>query len=238
PLRLFVQAGDGIRDFHVTGVQTCALPIFALDPHTGEVKALIGGRDFQDSKFNRATQAMRQPGSVFKPFVYTAAIASRIPASQIIIDAPIMIPQPDSTEWKPRNYGGNFSGPVTLREALRRSINIPTIKIAQEVGLETVVQYARRLGIQTPIPRVPAIAIGAADVLPIQVAEAYSAFATHGTRTRPRPILRVEDAEGRVLWQTSPERDQVLDPLTAAIVTDMLRGVVDGGTATTAVRGP
>lgn len=210
----------------------------AMEAKTGEVRALIGGRNFGHSKFNRATQAMRQPGSVFKPFVYTAAIASRIPASQIIIDAPIMIPQPDSTEWKPRNYGGNFSGPVTLREALRRSINIPTIKIAQEVGLETVVQYARRLGIQTPIPRVPAIAIGAADVLPIQVAEAYSAFATHGTRTRPRPILRVEDAEGRVLWQTSPERDQVLDPLTAAIVTDMLRGVVDGGTATTAVRGP
>lgn len=209
----------------------------ALDPHTGEVKALIGGRDFQDSKFNRATQARRQPGSVFKPFVFTAAIASRIPASHVVYDAPYMLQVGDTT-WAPRNFGGTFAGPVTLREALKKSINIVAVKTAMEVGIETVAQYARRMGIETEIPRYPSTAIGAADVVPLQVAEAYGVFATHGVRVKPRPILRVEDAGGNVLWETHPERDTVVDPATAAIVTSLLQDVVNGGTAWSAVRGP
>ncbi len=208
----------------------------AMDPATGEVRAMIGGRDFDDSKFNRATQALRQPGSVFKPFVYTAAIASRIPASHIIYDAPY-VEEIGDTIWSPRNFGGTFAGPVTLREALRRSINVVTVKLAKEVGIETVAQTARRMGIETDIPRVPATAIGAASVIPIQVVEAYSVFANQGVRVRPRMILRVEDAEGNVIWETKPERDTVLDPQTAAIVADMLRDVVDRGTAHSAVRG-
>ncbi|HEX7051437.1 MAG TPA: PBP1A family penicillin-binding protein [Longimicrobiales bacterium] len=210
--------------------------LIALEPETGEIRAMVGGRDFDDSKFNRALQALRQPGSVFKPFVYTAAIASRIPASHVIYDAPLMIPQQDGTMWTPSNYSGDFKGPLTLREALRRSVNIVAVKLAMEVGLETVVQYARRMGIRTPIQRVPAIAIGAAATIPIQVAEAYTVFATQGFRTTPRAILRVEDAEGRVLWETQPERERVLDPLTASIMLDLLRDVVDHGTAYNAVR--
>ncbi len=210
----------------------------AMEARTGEVRAMIGGRNFGDSKFNRAVQARRQPGSVFKPFVYTAAIASRIPASRVIFDAPY-VEEIGDTVWAPKNFGGTFAGPVTLRDALRRSINIVAVKLGREVGLETVAQYARRLGIETPIPRVPATAIGAASVIPLQMAEAYTAFANHGVRVRPRGILRVEDAEGNVLWETEPERDAVLDPLTAAVVTDILRQVVDGpgGTAVSAVRG-
>src|SRR5690606_32591605 len=146
------------------------------EPATGEIRALIGGRDFRDSKFNRATQALRQPGSVFKPFVFTAALASGIPASHIIYDSPLMLEQADGTIWAPRNFSPEFSGPMTLREALRRSVNIVAIKLADEVGLETVAQYARRMGIETPIPRYPSIAIGAADAIPLQVAVAYTPF--------------------------------------------------------------
>lgn len=208
----------------------------AMDPVTGEVRALIGGRDFTDSKFNRAVQARRQPGSVFKPFVYTAAIASGIPASHVIFDSPLMMEQVDGTTWSPRNYDGNFNGPINLRDALKRSINIPAVKLGLEVGLETVAQYARRMGIETEIPRYPSMAIGAADVIPLQITSAYTAFATQGVRSRPRPILRIEDTEGRVLWETRPDTARVLDPLVASVMLDMLRHVVDHGTAYGAVR--
>lgn len=201
----------------------------ALDPWTGEVKAMIGGRDFQQSKFNRATQARRQPGSVFKPFVYTAAIAGGIPASHIIYDTPITLDQPDGSKWSPRNYTNDFKGPMTLREALRRSINVVAVKTGMEVGIETVAQYAQRMGVQTPIPRVPSTAIGAADVIPIQIAEAYTTFANMGIRVRPRGILRVEDADGTVVMETQPERERILDPQVAFIVLDMMRDVVDRG---------
>ncbi|MGH7482182.1 MAG: penicillin-binding protein 1A [Longimicrobiales bacterium] len=203
----------------------------ALDPETGAVRALIGGRDFGDSKFNRATQAMRQPGSAFKPVVYTAAIASGIPASHVIFDSPLMLEMPSGDVYSPRNYGREFMGPVTLRQALMHSINTVAVKLAMEIGLETVVQYARRLGIETPLPRFPSIAIGAAEVVPLEIAAAYGSFATLGTRAEPRAILRVVDSEGRVLWETQPERSEVLDAMTAYIVTDLLRDVVDVGTA-------
>jgi 1A family penicillin-binding protein len=209
----------------------------ALDPKTGDVKALIGGRNFKDSKFNRAIQARRQPGSVFKPFVYTAALASGIPASHIIYDTPVTLDEADGTKWSPTNYSGNFHGPLTLREALYRSINVVAVKLGMEVGIETVAQYAQRLGIQTPIPRVPSTAIGAASVIPIQVAEAYTTFDNLGVRVQPRPILRVEDANGNIVWQAKPERDSVLDNKVAFIMLDMMRDVVNRGSAY-AVRDP
>jgi len=202
----------------------------AMDPATGDVRALVGGRDFDDSKFNRATQARRQPGSVFKPFVYTAAIASGIPASHVIFDAPLMLEQVDGTTWAPKNYEGDFRGPMTLRQALKLSVNIVAVKLAMEVGMETVAQTARRMGIETPIPRYPSTAIGAAEVIPLEVSSAYTVFANQGVRARPRAILRVEDAEGRVLWEPRSETERVLDPTTAFIITDLLRDVVDHGT--------
>ena len=208
----------------------------ALDPWTGSVRALIGGRDFQTSKFNRATQALRQAGSGFKPFVYTAAIASRIPPTFIVLDAPVVTMQVDGTEWRPRNFSNRFEGPMTIRTGLMRSQNMIAIKLADEVGLESVAQTARRMGIRTEIERFPSTAIGAAEVIPIQMAEAYSTFANMGTKVRPFPILRVEDAQGNILWDPQPERTQVLDPLVARIMVSMLKGVVDGGTGYTAVR--
>ena len=209
----------------------------ALDPETGAVRALVGGRDFRHSKFNRAIQAQRQPGSSFKPFVYTSALASGIPASHIVVDAPIVLPQFTGGEWKPRNFTGQFHGPLTIREGLYRSINLVAIKLAvNEVGLETVAQTARRMGIRTEIERFPSTAIGANEVIPIQMAEAYSAFATLGTKVRPHPIRRVESARGEVLWEAQPERTQVLDSLVARIAVDMLEDVVRRGTGYNAIR--
>ncbi|RMH18735.1 MAG: PBP1A family penicillin-binding protein [Gemmatimonadetes bacterium] len=210
--------------------------LIALDPWSGHVRAMIGGRDFSQSKFNRATQARRQAGSGFKPFVYGAAIASGIPPNHIVVDAPIVRMQVDGTEWRPRNFSANFRGPITIREGLMRSINMIAIKLAEEVGLESVAQTARRMGIRTEIERFPSTAIGAVEVIPIEMSEAYSAFANLGTRVRPFPILRVEDARGRVIWRPQPERQVAMDSLPARIMVSMLETVVEEGTGYTAIR--
>lgn len=226
-------AGEGIDD----GARTPYLQgaFIALDPRTGDVLALLGGRDHEHSEFNRATQALRQPGSVFKPFVYTAAVASGIPASEVIRDTPTEIPLPDSTLYSPKNFGDVFHGPVTLREALYRSINVVAVKVGQRVGEESVAQMARRMGISTPVPRVPSVAIGAASVIPIEVAEAYTAFANLGVRVEPRAILRVESADGELLWENPVSREEVLDAETAWLMVDILRDVVDAPRGTGAV---
>ncbi len=208
----------------------------ALDPWTGSVRAMIGGRDFGLSKFNRATLALRQAGSGFKPFVYTAATASRIPPTYVVIDGPYITEQPDGTEWRPTNYSGRFEGPMTIRTGLMRSQNLIAIKLGQEIGLESVAQTARRMGIRSEIERYPSTSIGAVEVIPLQMAEAYSTFANQGTKVRPFPILRVEDAAGRLLWDPQPERTEVLDPLVARIMISMLQGVVEGGTGYNAIR--
>jgi penicillin-binding protein 1A len=207
----------------------------ALDPRTGVIQAMIGGRDFADSEFNRAVQGLRQPGSAFKPFVYAAAIASGFPASYVIYDSPVEYeqydPVGDSTYiWSPKNYTETFGGPTTLRDALRRSVNVVTVKLADLVGFETVAQYARRMGIETPIPRVPSMAIGSASVIPLQVFEAYTTFANLGVRVEPQPIVRIEDKRGKVLWEMAVERERVLDPQSSWILLSMLRDVVDRGT--------
>ncbi|MGD2123235.1 MAG: PBP1A family penicillin-binding protein [Gemmatimonadota bacterium] len=204
--------------------------LIALDPHTGGVRAMIGGRDFRHSKFNRATQSLRQAGSSFKPFVYAAALASGIPASHILVDAPVVLPQVSGEEWKPQNFTEEFLGPITIREGLRRSINMIAIKLGLEVGLETVAQTAQRMGLRTEIERFPSTSIGAAEVIPLQMAEAYATFSTLGTRVRPQPILRVLNREGDILWEPEPDRDQVMDSLTARIMVSMLEDVVAQGT--------
>lgn len=216
-------------------LQTSSTPylqgaFIALDPVTGDVKAMIGGRDFRQSKFNRATQALRQAGSSFKPFVYASALSSGIPASHVLVDAPVVLEQVDGTEWKPQNYTDDFSGPMTIREGLKRSINMIAIQLGIEVGLETVAQTARRLGIRTEVERFPSTAIGAAEVIPLQMAEAYSSFTTLGLRARPNPIIRVENADGEVLWEPRSERTRALEPQEARIMVSMLEDVTNAGT--------
>ena len=222
------------RDWPAEELATDNMPylqgmFIALDPRTGNVLAMVGGRDFEDSEFNRAVQATRQAGSGFKPFVYTAAIASGIPASEVIYDTPVEYPQPDGTIWSPRNFTGRFRGPITIRDALAASVNIVAVKVGQDVGIETVAQYAHRMGIETRVPRVPSTAIGAASVRPIEMAEAYSTFANLGVRVQPRPILRVESASGEVLWDVPVEREEVLDEQTAWIMVSMMEDVVNRG---------
>jgi len=209
----------------------------ALDPTTGHVKAMIGGRNFEHSKFDRARLAERQAGSSFKVFVYTAAIASGIPASHIVVDGPFVTEEPTGDDWRPRNFTGQFLGPMTIREGLYRSINMIAIKLGwDEVGIETVAQTARRMGIRTEIERFPSTTIGAAEVIPLQMAEAFTTFPNLGSKVRPFPILRVEDSDGFLLWEPQPERTQVLDSLTARIMVSMLGDVVLRGTAANAVR--
>lgn len=203
----------------------------ALEPQTGAIRALIGGRDFGDSRFNRATQAVRQPGSTFKPFVYLAALESGIPASHVMYDAPLMIDMPDGSTYSPSNYDPEFRGPLTLRDALKWSVNTIAVQLGQEIGVETAAQAARRMGIRTEIPPYPSTAIGAAGVVPLQLAEAYATIANGGIRVPSWAIERVTDADGRVLWEPRrPSPELVVDSLATAILRDMLRTVVDNGT--------
>jgi len=201
----------------------------AVEPGTGEIRALIGGRDFADSKFNRATQALRQPGSTFKPITYTAAIANGIPASHVIFDSPVMLDQVDGTVYSPRNYDPDFRGALTLRDALKWSVNTVAVKLGLEVGLETVSRMARDMGIRTEVPPFHSTPIGAPSVYPIQLVEAYSVLANTGERVAPRPILKVEDADGRLLWETYSEHLPAVDSAAAAIMRDMLRTALDNG---------
>ncbi len=208
----------------------------AMDVETGAVRAMVGGRDFDDSKFNRATQALRQPGSTWKPFVYSAAIRAGHSPNEMLEDAPLSLPQPDGTVWEPVNFEENtFHGMTTLRTALALSINLVTIRLGLELGAEAVVDEAHRYGISTPVPPVPSMFIGSADVLPIEMVSAYTSFANLGVRSAPIAILRVEDAKGNVLWQPQPRRERVMAPDQAYILTDMLQDVVRYGTAAGAV---
>jgi penicillin-binding protein 1A len=205
--------------------------VVAMDPHTGEVLALVGGRDFKQSQFNRATQALRQPGSAFKPFVYGSALAAgRSPLSHVS-DSPIYIPQDDGSTWVPRNYSGEYEGDISLRQALRNSKNMVAIRLGQEVGVDAVREMARRSGVQTPIPGYPSVFIGAAGVYPMELISSYAVFANGGMRVDPRVIKRIEDREGRLLWEPSNPPQPAVDPAVAWILTDMLREVVDRGTA-------
>src|SRR5262249_6730954 len=153
------------------------------------------------SKFNRAVQAIRQPGSTFKPFVYADAIQNGRPLSYILEDTALSIDLSNGQRWEPKNFEGDFAGKITMRRSLYQSRNIPTIRLGLELGIPSVVDEARKFGITTPIPGYPSIFLGAADVYPIEIIAAYSAFANLGNRTAPRAITRVEDQKGNVLWE-------------------------------------
>jgi penicillin-binding protein 1A len=209
----------------------------ALDPRTGGVRAMVGGRDFYDSKFNRATQAKRQPGSTFKPIVYSAAIQNGRSASYIIDDSPISIPQANGRDWQPQNYDLKFQGPMRLRPALYNSRNVPAIKMGQELGEQTVINEARNFGITTPIPSYPSIFIGSADVYPIEMVGAYTTFPTLGVRAKPNAILRVENSKHEVLWQPTPARTQVLSQEESWIMVSMMKDVIQRGSAYSSVWG-
>jgi penicillin-binding protein 1A len=211
--------------------------LVAIDPQTGNVLALVGGRDFRDSEFNRAVQGVRQAGSAFKPFVYATALTQGVLPTTILQDAPISLPGGRGQRYAPENSDGFFRGPVTMRDALAQSINVPAVRLALSVGLDSVVATARRLGLTTEIPPYAPTAIGAADVRPIELIAAYCAFATLGAYTPPRVVTLVQDAGGLPVYEApvlAPAR--VLEARVAFQLVSILQDAVERGTGTAARR--
>jgi penicillin-binding protein 1B len=213
--------------------------LVALDPATGAIRAMVGGSDYRKSQFNRVTQAARQPGSAFKPIVLTAAIGERWPKlgpHSLVEDTAITVPLRGSAkeQWAPRNYDRKFLGRIRLSEATQRSRNLPFVRLALDVGIDRVRSVAEALGITSKIPSVPSISIGSAELSPLELATAYATLAAGGLRTRPRYLVGVQSAEGAWLERELPQSTAAIDPRVAAVVTDLLEGVVDHGTAQTA----
>ena len=204
--------------------------VVIIDPRNGYVKALIGGRDFRDSPFNRAIQAKRQPGSAFKPFIYTAAIDNQFKPTDILDDEPVNFIGAGGKFWTPHNYDDTFRGPVTLRYALQLSINIPAIKLLRSVGPTTVASYARRMGVRSRIENDLTIALGTSEVSLMELTSAFAVFADQGIRAEPIMVLRVENKEGRVLEKNAARTEEALSAETSYIMTNMLESVIDHGT--------
>jgi penicillin-binding protein 1A len=226
--------------------------IVALDPHTGRIYALVGGFSYASSQFNRAVQAERQPGSSFKPFVYAAALEQGYTPSSLVMDAPLAVDQGGALGvWQPKNYGGKFSGPSTLRKGIERSRNVMTVRLAQDIGMETVADYSRRFGIYDNLPQVLSMSLGAGETTLLKMTAGFGMLVNGGKKITPTLIDRVQDRYGRTIYrhdnrpcnqctatswqgQEEPElidiREKVLDPLTAYQITSMLEGVVQRGT--------
>jgi penicillin-binding protein 1A len=213
--------------------------LLCLEAETGFVKVIVGGRDFRDSQFNRAFQSRRQPGSAFKPIIYSAALDKQFdepdkfytPAT-VIIDSPIVFEDEERDfTWKPRNYKERFFGPTLMRDALAKSRNVVTIKILQDIGVEYAIEYAKKLGINSDLSNNLSIALGSSGVSLLELTKAYSVFANQGYLIEPVFIVKIEDRDGNVLEEMAPERIKVIEKTTAYLMTHMLEGVVKYGTA-------
>ena len=206
--------------------------VLAIDNRTGQIRAMVGGFSFERSKFNRATQALRQVGSAFKPIVYTAAIDRGYTPASILTDAPSSFPAgPGQPLYSPMNYDRKFEGPITLRRALEQSRNVPAVRMMEQLGPKQVIMFARRLGIESPIPPYLPVALGAAEATLMEMTSAYSVFPNGGVRMRPYAVQKVSDREGNVLEENRPEPKDAIRADTAFVITNILRGVVQRGTA-------
>jgi len=223
------------------------------DPWTGRVLAMVGGFSFDQSQFNRATQALRQPGSSFKPFVYAAALDNGYTPSTIVLDAPLEIDQgPGVGVWRPENYEGSFAGPSTLRYGIEHSRNVMTVRLAQDIGMPLIAEYAKRFGVYDDLPPYLSFALGAGETTLLRMTTAYAMFDNGGRKIKPTLIDRIQDRYGHTVykhderecigcagkkWDNQPEpslvdrRQQILDPMTAYQITSMMEGVVQRGTA-------
>jgi penicillin-binding protein 1A len=204
--------------------------LIALDPRSGEIRALVGGRQAVSRGFNRALVALRQPGSAFKPFVYAAALASGFTPASVVDDSPVELEE-GGRIWRPVNFGGEYGGPLTLRRALMRSANAATVRLGRSVGERRVADLARHSGIRSPLAAVPALTLGSSEVTPLELVAAYAPFANGGLRVTPSLVRRIEAGDGTVLWRAPPPKPvRVLGPAEAFQITSMLESVVDGGT--------
>jgi penicillin-binding protein 1B len=210
--------------------------LVALSPHTGEIKAMVGGRSYAGSQYNRATHARRQPGSVFKPLVYLAGLIATEPERHItpatlLQDAPFTWVYDGSRRWSPRNYGEEFRGEVTVRTAIEQSLNAAAAHVARVVGLPAVIALARDMGIGGPLPEVPAIALGSSELTLLEITSAYAVLASGGIRAPPTAIARVVSRQDGVIAGDSPAMRRVISPEAAYVMTHLLEGVLDHGTA-------
>jgi len=237
-----------------TDLPQAQVALLALDPKTGQIRAMVGGRDFRKSQFNRTYQAYRQPGSAFKPIIYTAALEKGYTATTILEDNPLVYVN-DGRDWRlkanstsylqtlppawlkdplkvwvPENYKREYHGRVLLRKALELSMNMCAIRTIEEIGPTTVVEYAHRLGIESPLTNTLSLALGSSDVTMIEMVRAYNAFANRGILTKPYAIIRIEDTKGRVIKENFTEEQDVLSEQTAYIITNLLKGVIKEGT--------
>ncbi|MBA3754473.1 MAG: transglycosylase domain-containing protein, partial [Nitrospira sp.] len=212
--------------------------LVALDPATGAILAMVGSRDYRISQFNRAVQAKRQPGSLFKPLVYLAALDARheladgqpITAATLIVDEPVMFGS-GAAMWTPQNYDHRFHGTVSLRTALEQSLNVPAVKIAQAMGTKRIVQTAQSLGIRSPLADNLSVALGTSSVSLLEMTSAFGALAYEGVFVAPTAAQAIMTPEGDPAWRHTPERHQVVSPQAAYIMTSMLMGVIERGTA-------
>ena len=206
--------------------------VVALDPASGDVRALVGGRDYNDSQFDRAIDGLRQPGSSFKPIVYAAAIADSIPPNAMFADTALAITLPNKTIYRPENSDSKFLGDISLRDALAMSRNVVAVQVAMKLGMDSVAQVAYRMGITTPIAPYPSSAIGASVVQPLNLIAAYTTFANLGTPVEPRFIYRIEDRNRKIVFSREVRAlAPALDPRVTYVVRDMMRDVVERGTA-------
>jgi penicillin-binding protein 1A len=243
---------DKPGQFRLRQIPDVSGAIVAMDPHTGRVLAMVGGFSFDQSEFNRATQAMRQPGSAFKPFVYATALDNGYTPSSIVLDEPIEIDQGNGEIWRPNNYDGRPTGPRTLRFGIETSKNLMTVRLARDVGMPLVAEYSKRFGVYDDMMPLLAMSLGAGETTVLRMTAAYSMMANGGRRIRPTLVDRIQDRWGKTIfrhdqricqgceaqkWDNQPEprlidkREQVLDPLTAYQMTSIMEGVVQRGTA-------
>jgi len=241
---------DGSLELSLEQTPEAQGALVALDPQSGQVKAMVGGFDFADSQFNRVTQARRLPGSAMKPLIYAAALDKGYTPATVILDTPIIYKETrdsgEETEWKPRNYGKKFYGPTSLRTGLTHSRNIITIKILEDIGVNYAANYARRLGIVSPLTRDLTLGLGSSAVTPIEMAKVYAVFANGGIKVSPAYITRILDRDGKVIASVDPadfpdgvgpgqrllqqRRERVISPETAYLITNLLESVVQHGT--------
>jgi len=209
--------------------------LLALDPQTGHIKAMVGGYDFFKSEFNRATQARRQPGSSFKPFVYIAALEAGLTPATVVEDSPVEFPGgPNGKPWKPENYDRKFRGPVTLQQALEESVNVAAVKVQERIGLRRTIDVARRMGVESPLGENLSLALGTSELSLLELTSAYGTLANQGRWLHPTAVRYVLDAQGKLLEENVPEPKQVLTPELAFVATQMLKGTIERGTGVAA----
>ncbi|HWP81680.1 MAG TPA: PBP1A family penicillin-binding protein [Bacteroidota bacterium] len=213
--------------------KTIEVGFVVIDPHTGHIVAMVGGSNFKSFRYglNHVTQIRRQPGSAFKPFVYTVAIDNGYPVSYELLNQPVTIPMPDGTRWTPQNFDRSVGGKMTLREGFKHSINLIAVRAILEIApVKQVVSYAKRMGIRSPIPPYESIALGTGVVTPLELTAAYGVYPNEGVYVEPLAILKIEDKDGNVIEENTPAKQEVLSKETAFLMTSLMEDNVNGGT--------